>query len=52
MALIYFIPFKLCKIDRVSDSAELMGFDIYEMGALNKNLMKKIRLEVMAFDSK
>lgn len=46
MAAIYFIPFKYFNVDRVSDSVELMGFDIAEMGMLNKKLMAKIRLEV------
>jgi ammonia channel protein AmtB len=47
MSFIYFLPFKLLGAIRVSDSVELMGFDIAEMGGLTKKQMNKIRLEVM-----
>eukprot|EP00347_Sterkiella_histriomuscorum_P017006 403351015 len=51
MSLIYFLPFRLCKIVRVSDSVELMGFDIAQMGSLSKKQMRKIRQEVMLSES-
>lgn len=47
MAFIYFLPFRLLGTIKVSDSAELMGYDITEMNGLTQKQMRKIKLEVM-----
>jgi len=48
LTFLYFGLFKLLKVDRVSISHELMGCDIAEMGALNKKLLLKMKIEVLA----
>jgi len=52
MSFLYFGFFKLLKIERVSISHELMGFDIAEMGILNKKLLLKMKIEVLASEQK
>lgn len=51
LTILYFGIMKLLKIDRVSYSQELMGFDISEMGVLNKHILTKMKLEVLARES-